>query len=334
MSQPFLGSPALSVRKLPGNLKSAVENMSRIYTFGEIVYDLIFKGGKPISGTPGGAMLNTSVTLGRLDVPVSFISETGMDQVGNMIISFLQQNHIATDLIYRDNSNKTALALAFLDEHLNASYDFYRYYPSQDFRIPVPSFSKSDYFMFGSLFSLTHRYLPTLKTFKSSARKAGSIIYYDPNFRETHLEELPELKPLIIEHIESSDIIRGSDEDFRHIFGAETPGEAWEVIQHPEKVLIYTASQNGVFLFTEKYQKQYPVKSIKPVSTIGAGDNFNAGIIYSLIKNSIYHDTLSRLEKDLWDMIIRTGIGFGTMACLTMDNYLTKKELKKKSKLF
>ena len=35
----------------------------------------------------------------------------------------------------------------------------------------------------------------------------------------------------------------------------------------------------------------FPVKTIDPVSTIGAGDNFNAGIVYSLYRHNIgYHD--------------------------------------------
>ena len=47
---------------------------------------------------------------------------------------------------------------------------------------------------------------------------------------------------------------------------------------------------------------------INPVSTIGAGDNFNAGIIYGLLKYNIgYHD-LSTMSKETWEKIIRCGM--------------------------
>jgi fructokinase len=303
-----------------------VNKLAHIYTIGEIVYDLIFIDNKPVSGTPGGAMLNTSVTLGRLGVPVNFISETGRDQIGEIILSFLQRNHISTHLIQRETNSKTALALAFLDQTSNASYDFYKHYPDDDFIISSPKFHPGDFFLFGSFFALTKRYVPTIKDLTRAAREAGSIVFYDPNFRKVHLNELDKLKPLIMENIRSADIIRGSDEDFNFIFEMERPEEIWGEINDSEKILIYTSNQKGVTLITHQIRKEYPVHKITPVSTIGAGDNFNAGIIHSLFHNKITRKEMLDLETRAWDDIISSGIGFGTMACLTMENYLTKSD--------
>ena len=63
--------------------------MKKIYTIGETVYDIIFKNCQPIAAKAGGSMLNSSVSLGRLGLPVSFISEIGKDQVGGFIFVFL-----------------------------------------------------------------------------------------------------------------------------------------------------------------------------------------------------------------------------------------------------
>jgi fructokinase len=301
--------------------------MAHIYTIGEIVYDLIFKENKPVSGTPGGAMLNTSVTLGRLGLPVRFISETGQDKIGEIVLSFLQKNHISTQLILQEGKSKTALALAFLDQASNAQYDFYKHYPENDFSIPSPKFGPGDFFLFGSFFALTPRYIPLLRILTAGARKGGAIVFYDPNFRKAHQDELDKLKPVIIENIRSADIIRGSDEDFTCIFGKNDPEEVWNLIHDSGKVLIYTANQQGVFLITERFRKSYPVNKITPISTIGAGDNFNAGIIYSLFRNKITRKEMLQLDITVWDDIIHSGINFGTLACLTMGNYLTKKEV-------
>ncbi len=301
--------------------------MAHIYTIGEIVYDLIFKENQPVSGTPGGAMLNTSVTLGRLGLPVSFISETGRDKIGEIVLTFLEKNQISIGLIRQEKECKTALALAFLNQESNAQYDFYKHYPESDFIIPTPQFSAGDFFLYGSFFALTSRYFPVLRTLTTAARKAGSIVYYDPNFRKAHRHELKKLYPMILENIRSADFIRGSDEDFRCIFGKENPEEVWNIIGDPGKVLIHTANRKGVSLITGQIRKTYPVHKIIPVSTIGAGDNFNAGIVYSLFRNGISRSEMLHLDIGVWDDIINTGIKFGTLACLTMGNYLTKEEV-------
>ena len=301
--------------------------MRHLYSIGEIVYDLIFRNDKPVSGTPGGAMLNTSVTLSRLGIPVSFVSETGRDKIGDIIISFLQQNSISTHLIQREEKSKTALALAFLDDTNDANYDFFKQFPQTDFNIPLPEFHSGDFFLFGSFFALTNRYIHALKDLTNAAWKAGTLIFYDPNFRKAHLNELEQLKPLIMDNIRSADIIRGSDEDFNTIFKVKNPDEVWKVINDPKKILIHTTSQKGVTLLTHKLRKEYPVHKIIPLSTIGAGDNFNAGIIHSLYQNKISRKTILDLSIRDWDNIIVSGIAFGTMACLTMENYLTKEEV-------
>ena len=301
--------------------------MSHIYTIGEIVYDLIFKENKPVSGTPGGAMLNSSVTLGRLGLPVHFISEIGKDKMGDLILTFLKENNVNTDHVVREKTIKTALAIAFLDKVQNATYDFYKYYPDQYYTITVPNFQVGDFFLFGSFFALSNRYLSSIRMLTSAARKAESIVLYDPNFRKAHLHELDKLKPVITDNIKSADIVRGSDEDFKFIFGISNPGEVWEKFEDDKKVLIYTQSHKGVTIVTNQIRNHFPSHKIKPISTIGAGDNFNAGILCSMYSKKLSRKDILLIDTGTWDEIISTGIKFGTQACLTMENYLSKEDL-------
>jgi fructokinase len=46
--------------------------MRKIYGIGETVLDIIFKNGQPQAAKPGGAMLNSMVSLGRIGNPGSF----------------------------------------------------------------------------------------------------------------------------------------------------------------------------------------------------------------------------------------------------------------------
>jgi fructokinase len=59
------------------------------------------------------------------------------------------------------------------------------------------------------------------------------------------------------------------------------------------------------------------------VSTIGAGDNFNAGILYGLVKEGINRDNLNNITQDEWSRMIEYGIEFGTEVCLSTSNYVS-----------
>ncbi|MBK9390062.1 MAG: hypothetical protein IPN68_07685 [Bacteroidetes bacterium] len=149
------------------------------------------------------------------------------------------------------------------------------------------------------------------------------FVLYDPNFRKSHLSELGSLKPLIVENMRMSSLIRGSDEDFVNIFRVNSADEAWEVVRNYSSCLVYTANTEGVYVRTNTFSGKFPVKSITPVSTIGAGDNFNAGILTSIYRNNITRDQLATIGSNEWKIIIETAVDFATHVCLSYENYIS-----------
>ena len=75
---------------------------------------------------------------------------------------------------------------------------------------------------------------------------------------------------------------------------------------------------------TPFFEKDYSVEAILPVSTIGAGDNFNAGIIYEILNKGILSNDLNSLCEKRWDELIASGQAFAKEVCLSMDNYVSK----------
>ena len=55
--------------------------MRKVIGIGETILDIIFRGGQPTAAVPGGSVFNGIVSLGRIGVPICFISETGNDHV-------------------------------------------------------------------------------------------------------------------------------------------------------------------------------------------------------------------------------------------------------------
>ena len=95
-------------------------------------------------------------------------------------------------------------------------------------------------------------------------------------------------------------------------------------IKFYSKNFIYTMGADGAKVFNNEFAKKYDGKKITPVSTVGAGDNFNAGIIYGMIKENITsEDLLGTIEEERWNRIVNYAIEFSAFVCTTLDNYIS-----------
>ncbi|MEG1749268.1 MAG: carbohydrate kinase [Tannerellaceae bacterium] len=299
--------------------------MRKVIGIGETILDIIFKNEQPHAAVPGGSVFNGLVTLGRLGVPVSFISEVGNDRVGDIIRRFMVANHISTDFVDRFPDGKSPISLAFLDENNNANYSFYKDYPSQRLEVPLPQINEDDIFIFGSYYALNPALRERMVEFLEYAKERKAIIYYDPNFRKSHVHEAIRLRPTVLDNLEYADIVRGSDEDFENLFKKTDPQKIYgDDIKFYCKRLITTHGAGGVNLFAGDVVTHFDAPTITPVSTIGAGDNFNAGILYGLLKQGVRHNDLDSITPATWKEIIHCGMDFATEVCTSYDNYISE----------
>ena len=298
--------------------------MRSVFGIGETILDIIFKEEQPYKAVPGGSVFNGLVSLGRLQVPVTFISEVGKDQVGDLILRFMAQNHISTQYIDRFPDGKSPISLAFLDANRNAKYAFYKDYPTQRLEVPFPRIEADDIFIIGSYYALNPALRPRMVEFLQYAHERKAIIYYDLNFRKAHAHEAIRLMPTVLENLEYADIVRGSDEDFLNLFGEQAGDRVYaDHIQFYCDRLITTYRDKGVDLYTSRFKQHYDALAIEPQSTIGAGDNFNAGLIFGLLKEDVRLKDLADLTPDSWERIIRHGMALAGEVCQSYDNYIS-----------
>ena len=299
--------------------------MRKVIGIGETIYDIIFKDNQPFKAVPGGSTFNCMVSLGRLNIPALFISEAGDDKIGNIIKKFMEENNLSTEFIDFFHNGSSPVALAFLNEKQDAEYTFYRNFPEKRLDIELPPIQTDDIVVFGSYFALNPLLRGKVSELIKSARDKA-IVYYDINFRKPHAYERNKLMGAFLENFENSTIVRCSDEDLEILY----PGESIESIYENRisfycKNFIVTKGKNGVFLKTSSIEKNYEVKPLEPISTIGAGDNFNAGIVYGLMKYEYAKSDLNNLKEEDWDKLIALGIQFASEVCMTTDNYIRKK---------
>ena len=233
----------------------------------------------------------------------------------------MRDNHIPTDHVNVFPDGKSPVSLAFLDEHSDAEYIFYKNYPAQRLDVAFPRLEEDDIVVIGSYYALNPVLRDKVVELLEQARQQKAIVYYDPNFRSAHKEEAIKLAPTIIENLEYADIVRGSQDDFFYMYGLRDAERIYK-----EKIKFYcpnflcTRGSGEVTLRTATLAKSYPALPLEAVSTIGAGDNFNAGIIFGLLAQGVRHDDLDTTDETTWDIIVRCGMEFAADVCRSFSN--------------
>ena len=279
-----------------------------------------------MAAVPGGSVFNGIISLGRSGIDASFISETGNDRVGKKIINFLKDNNVNTDNINVYPESKSPVSLAFLNERNDAEYVFYKDHPRDQLDFIYPDVQKDDIVMFGSYYAVNPVIRPQVVAFLDYARNHGAILYYDVNFRSAHKNEVMKLTSNILENLEYADIVRGSIEDFENMFNMSDADKIYRgEIEFYCKRFICTNGSKSVELRSSKLKKSYPVDDTPTVSTIGAGDNFNAGFVYGLIKHGVNKEMLEAgLSEEQWDNLIFSAQQFSYNACQSLNNSIDK----------
>lgn len=299
--------------------------MRKIIGIGETVLDIIFKDGAVVKAVPGGSTFNSMMSLGRMGLNVSFISEVGNDKVGKMILDALRESGVDSSSVCSFSDGKSPLSLAFLNSNNDAEYLFYKDYPNNRLEVEFPVINADDIVVYGSYFVLNPVLRNKTKAFLEYARECGAILYYDVNFRKNHVTERVKLGEAIIENLEFADIVRGSTEDFENLYSLSDAARIYK-----EKIKFYCpnfiCTQGGgeVALFSKAGAKRYAPNKVNVVSTVGAGDNFNAGVVYGLVAGRIDRERLYSMSQDEWDKVARCGLDFSSHACTLLDNYVDK----------
>ncbi len=300
--------------------------MKRVIGIGETILDILFKGDTPVKAVPGGSTFNSMISLGRMGVDASFISEVGNDRIGKMILDSLQDSGVDSSCVCCFADGKSPLALAFLDEKNDAEYLFYKDYPNNRLDVEFPKITSEDIVLYGSYFVLNPVLREKTKAFLEYARECGATLYYDINFRKTHITERVKLAGALLENLEFADIVRGSADDFLYLYNMTDAEYIYkDKIKFYCPNFIFTCGDGDVHLFTKEFSKSYKVKDVEVCSTVGAGDNFNAGVVYGLVSGNVAREELGSLSQKRWDKIIGCGLDFSAHACTLIENYIDKK---------
>lgn len=302
------------------------EPMRKVIGLGETVYDIVFKNAQPIAAFPGGSTFNAMISLGRSGVNCMFIGEAGDDRVGRDTVDFLTRNDVDAHNVSVFQDAKSPVSLAFLNERGDADYLFYKNHPNDRLELPTLNIQPDDIVLIGSFYAVNPVIRPQVQTLLDEARANGAIIYYDVNFRRSHQHELMRVTPNLLDNFGYADIVRGSSDDFVNLYKTDDADKIYRSeISFYCKRFICTRGADQVELRAENgLARSYPVPQGEVLSTIGAGDNFNAGFIYEMIRQGVTREQMERgLAVDVWDKLVKGALEFSADSCRHYYNYVS-----------
>jgi fructokinase len=259
----------------------------KVVCFGEVLFD-VFPSYKKI----GGAPLNVAFRLASFGVDTTIISRIGADELGKEILAFCVENNI--DCAFEEDKNfKTGRVTVKLDPTGGASYTID--HPVAWDKIESTPFAEtkvenSDALVFGSLVcrdAVSHQTMLHLL-------KKAKFKVLDVNLRKPYYSY-----DLINELMQKADFIKCNDEELIEICSwMQAPFQDIEhailfIAEQTKTIQIcVTRGSKGAVLYSNGhflYNTGYPVKV---VDTVGAGDSFLAGLIYSLLSQKNHQEAL------------------------------------------
>jgi fructokinase len=241
---------------------------------------------------PGGSPFNVAIGLARLGQPTLLQARLSGDAFGRQLYRYAEDNQVDLSIAVAAAEPST-LAIVGLDEHRNATYDFYlngtsdwQWTETELQRAP----QDSGWVHFGSLASWTEPAATVIAGHLSRIRaKATTVISYDPNIRPLLMGRHSDAMAIVERSVALAHVVKASAEDLAWLYPGRTIAsvqQAWQ--QLGPSLVVVTNGGSGASAFTASGEwLSVPAQPVDVVDTVGAGDAFMAGLINALIRADI-----------------------------------------------
>lgn len=254
-----------------------------IAVLGHILNEKIIFPDREIYPVLGSPVAYSSVCMSSLGVRVGIVTKIGKDFPQKLFNVFdevkvdrtgvgISANSTNNELIYDKKGNKTLKFLTKADDI------YFNNIPQSYYNAQILCFSPMDYEV-GMDTIIKAKKLNRITAADIGGYGGGTSDTY-PVTKNGH--EIEEMCPYV-------DIIKGSIEDYGHIFGAGIGDEKWiseKIIKWGAKISLITLGKEGIFCMTEQeyyHTPAYPSENI--IDRTGAGDCFFAGFLAKYIES-------------------------------------------------
>ena len=271
--------------------------MYDVVALGELLIDFTYVGTSDnqmrlFEQNPGGAPANVLCALSHFGHKVAFIGKVGDDMHGAFLKETLEKEQIDTGGLITDPNHFTTLAFVNVDAIGNRFFSFARK-PGADTCLTTEELNRemlmnTKIFHVGSL-SLTAEPArdATIEAIKT-ARKAGALISYDPNYRASLWSSEKEAVKQMRSILPVVDLMKLSDEEVELLTGERDVRKAALKLNNMGiRIVAVTCGGNGAIVAWNNEIIESPSFHVSVKDTTGAGDAFWGGFLHAYLSQEI-----------------------------------------------
>lgn len=258
---------------------------------GECIVDLIPLGESVYKACFGGAPMNTAIACSRLGLKVGAITCIGNDRLGDFLLETLKANMIDVSRIRRLNL-RTTISIVSKQRMGEVDYIFYRKPWSLSSDTEYYLSSEDVEYLRGARLLHTSGFAFSQKPARDEyqklireAKKIGLAISLDPTFRIDVWPNLSEAYEVYRELFHVADIVLSTYRELRILLGIDSIRGILDLCsKYGWRILGIKMGAKGSILYMDGATSSLESFKIKVADTVGAGDAWNAAIIYGIIK--------------------------------------------------
>lgn len=238
----------------------------------------------------GGAELNLAIGCARLGLKAGWISRLGNDEFGRYIQTFTRGEGIDVSQVELVDGYPTSLNFKEIMEDGSVRTFYYR--DKSPTLTMTPDDLDEEYFKQAKILHLTGIYpaiapgnIAIMDQAIALAKKHGLKISFDPNIR-LRMWTKDEARAALSRILPDVDILLAGDEEMDIIIGESDPKAIIEKVKDLgiSYIAIKQGEKGSVGYHNGEIIEAASVKAAKVVDTVGAGDGFNAGVLYGITK--------------------------------------------------
>lgn len=243
-------------------------------------------GREAVMPAVGGSCLNVAIGMARLGAPTGFVGGVSTDLFGQMIADHAAASNVQLDLATRsDHQTTLAFVRIVAGESHYAFYDAGTAARNWTYRRGTIPFADIEAVHVGSTTLVNDQGAAETKALIADAR-ASLTISFDPNCRPNLVKDKPAYVARMMAFAASADLIKMSDVDFAYLFGEEPYHErANALLGQGTRLVVITRGNNGAVAWhAGAGQIEVTAPEVEVADTIGAGDSFQAALLFALHK--------------------------------------------------
>jgi len=266
---------------------------------GEAVIDLIPVGESAYKACFGGAPMNTAVACSRLGLKTGVITSVGREAFGEIILGVLRDEGVDTQRVRR-SPYRTTLAVVAVLPGGEREFFFYRkpWSLSADTELKI---EKEDVKYAGSA-KLVHfsGFILSQEPARSNVLelieklKGGPLLSLDPTYRADVWPSPEKARRVIYDVLHKIDILLATASELKLLLSTDNSAEAIEKarLMGIRYIGIKMGRRGGILAYPEKAVYMPTYSFVKVKDTVGAGDAWNAAVIYSILNGLSVEDAL------------------------------------------